>query len=67
MIYWNGCAFCQNVIHAFVSVKILCIFVAFCIAELFWHAFGYENNVRISLRSLIQEDTITLKTIEYEH
>ena len=43
----------------FVYVKIMCIFVAICRAELFWHAFGYINSVW--LQYLLQRNEIKNK------
>ena len=39
-------AFCQNVAFCFCCGVIFAIFVAHCVAEPFWHTFGYNNNVR---------------------
>ena len=42
----------------FVHVKIMCIFVAICCAELFWHTFGYIDSVR--LQYLLQRNKIKI-------
>ena len=58
--------FCQNVAFYFSRGVIFAIFVAHCVAEPFWHAFGYNNNVRTftAAPKLIKR---TLKTDNYEH
>ena len=58
--------FCQNVAFCFCCGGIFAIFVAHCVAEPFWHTFGYNNNVRTftAAPELIKR---TLKTDNYEH